>query len=277
MLKSKIDLFAQGWIDIVFEGKNKKYGAYHLRSRESKTTVRAMIIGVILFVSLVSLPLVVNQLEGVFKKEKPVIIDEQVTIVTLPEAEERPDLKEIAPPKQEIKSAQDIKRLVRLEVSTADQVTEEVEAMINFKDKNTGRKNIEGAEDGEIVIDGEKKTGDEVIKIIEEAPLVDQTKLDVQPEPSGGMQAFYTYIGNNLKFDDLDLVGMKVRVVLRFVIETNGKLTDVKIEDAGGFPELAERAVKLLQSERAPKWQPGVKNGMRVRTIYSIPIIADQR
>ena len=56
----KLDLFKRQWIDIVFEGRNKAYGAYELRKENSKTTLRALVIGAFIFGLAVSAPLIMK-------------------------------------------------------------------------------------------------------------------------------------------------------------------------------------------------------------------------
>ena len=56
----KLDLFKRQWIDIVFEGKNKAYGAYELRQENPKTTVRSLIIGAVIFGLAIFAPILIN-------------------------------------------------------------------------------------------------------------------------------------------------------------------------------------------------------------------------
>lgn len=59
---SKVSVFEHGWIDLVFEGRNKEYGAYQLRKQDSKTTMLALFSGIGIMVLLVSIPAIVNLL-----------------------------------------------------------------------------------------------------------------------------------------------------------------------------------------------------------------------
>ena len=56
----KLDLLKRQWIDIVFEGRNKAYGAYELRKENSKTTLRSLVIGAFIFGLAVSAPLIIS-------------------------------------------------------------------------------------------------------------------------------------------------------------------------------------------------------------------------
>jgi protein TonB len=78
MLGSKIDLFNPQWLDVVFAGRNKSYGAYELRKGNSKTTSRAVIIGSLLFITMVSLPLIIRYISGILPEEEKVKITEVV-------------------------------------------------------------------------------------------------------------------------------------------------------------------------------------------------------
>jgi protein TonB len=78
MLGSKIDLFNPQWLDVVFAGRNKNYGAYELRRDNSKTTSRAVIVGSLLFITMVSLPLIIRYISGILPEADKVKITEVV-------------------------------------------------------------------------------------------------------------------------------------------------------------------------------------------------------
>ena len=71
MLGSKLDILKQEWIDVVFSGRNKAYGAYELRKTSPRTTNRALIFGAVFFIFVISLPTIINKIEGFIPKEKP--------------------------------------------------------------------------------------------------------------------------------------------------------------------------------------------------------------
>ena len=88
----KLDLLKNQWVDIVFEGRNKKYGAFELRKTNGKTTLRALIIGGFIFIFLVSLPVLSNLLPD---GSDDAVLDQKITTVKLP-PKEKP--KENIPP-----------------------------------------------------------------------------------------------------------------------------------------------------------------------------------
>lgn len=97
--------------------------------------------------------------------------------------------------------------------------------------------------------------------------LYNSAKVDVQPQFSGGIEAFFKFIANHYKMPNVDKFSGKVYVT--FVIEKDGSLTDFKvIKDIGyGTGQEAIRVLKL-----SPKWKPAEQNGQKVRCTYSLPI-----
>ena len=94
--------------------------------------------------------------------------------------------------------------------------------------------------------------------------------VEDQPEPQGGMQAFYEYVGKNLKYpSQARRMGIEGKVFVQFVVNTDGTLTDVQaIKGIGaGCDDEAVRVVKT-----APKWKPGKQRGKPVRVRMVLPI-----
>lgn len=98
--------------------------------------------------------------------------------------------------------------------------------------------------------------------------------IEVQPTPPGGMQAFMQYIAHNYKYPE-EAVKAKVvgRVIVTFVVEKDGSLSDVKVVRDLGYGT-GEEAVRVLAS--SPKWKPGVQNGKPVRVQFTLPIQLNQ-
>ena len=71
MLGSKLDILNQEWIDVVFTGRNKAYGAYELRRDNGRNTRNALIIGVVAFVVLISANTIINLISGFIPQSKP--------------------------------------------------------------------------------------------------------------------------------------------------------------------------------------------------------------
>lgn len=106
----------------------------------------------------------------------------------------------------------------------------------------------------------EEETADEIFTIVEN-----------QPEPAGGMSAFYEYVAKNLKYPILARRNnIEGRVYIEFVVEKDGSLTDVKIiKGIGGGCD--EEAIRIIKN--APKWNPGKQRGRPVRVKMVLPIL----
>lgn len=139
-------------------------------------------------------------------------------------------------------------------------------------DKVAGSRNIEASDDGEVVIDGthsEVKVDSEIV----ESPDKIYTAVEVMPDYPGGINEFRNFVARSYDTSGINRT-LKGQVVIQFVVETDGSLTNFKIlRDLGhGTGERAIRAIK-----RAKKWQPGNQNGRPVRVLYNFPMMIDIR
>ncbi|MEO1655352.1 MAG: energy transducer TonB, partial [Bacteroidota bacterium] len=93
---------------------------------------------------------------------------------------------------------------------------------------------------------------------------------EVQPEPKGGMAAFYKYLGKKIKYPKLARrMQIEGRVFVQFVVDKDGSLTDIKVlKGIGGGCD--EEAIRVLKE--APKWEAGRQRGKPVRVRMSVPI-----
>ncbi|MEO3408275.1 energy transducer TonB [Mucilaginibacter sp. CAU 1740] len=96
------------------------------------------------------------------------------------------------------------------------------------------------------------------------------TSIERVPEFPGGIPALINYIGNSVKYPDVArLIGINGKVVVSFVVDTTGRVTNVMPVNCIGAGCEAEAARVL---ENSPQWLPGIQNGRPVRVQYSVPI-----
>ena len=96
-------------------------------------------------------------------------------------------------------------------------------------------------------------------------------KCEVLPEYPGGIQAMMKFIGENQKYPaEAVKRGEQGRVVVSFVVEKDGSLTDIEVTKHA-TPTLDEAAVETVK--KMPKWKPGVQNGKKVRVKYTVPVM----
>lgn len=256
----KLDLLKKQWLEIVFEGRNKLYGAYELRSSNGKTTMRAFIIGGVIFTFLVSIPVLANLLP---ESSDEVVLDQKITTVKLPPKEEKP--KENLPPPPPPPPKVDQVKFVKPVVAKADEVVEEPPKIKEIVDKKIGAETIKGDPDAPLTVE---PVGNGPSNVVEEDNSIhNMAGIEVKPDFPGGLEKFYKYVGNNYKVPEED--GLKGKVFVTFVVEKDGSLTDVKVIRDIGYGTGAE-AIRVLK--KSPRWNPGEQNGKKVRVLYSLPI-----
>ncbi|WP_300564847.1 energy transducer TonB [Flavobacterium sp.] len=266
----KLDLLKPQWLDLVFEGRNKKYGAYELRKENPKTSIKALLGGAIVFALAIGLPLLLDMIPS---DEAKNTLDEKVVLVNIEKPKEDP-LKPPPPPPEPPKPKIDEVKFVKPEVVKAKEVVEEVKTIEDLKDKNIASKDQKGDKDADIVIDQPTGEGDKDAEIVDNN-IYSSAGIEVQPDFPGGMANFYKYVGNNFRKDDIaeKLNGsLKGRIFVEFVVEKDGSLTDIKVLRDLGYGT-KEEALRVLRS--SPKWKPGVQNGKTIRVKYSLPIVVD--
>lgn len=257
----KLDIYKQKWIDMVFEGKNKAYGAYVLRKENPKVTLIALFIGAAIFASLLALPMLDWSSDNELVEEKVTMVD--MAKLAAPPVEEPKPLIPPPPPPPPAPKIDEVK-FVKPKVVEKEKVVEEIKTIEELKDKNVGAKDVKGRDDGKIVIDAPSGEGDKDVKIVEDNTVYNA--VEVKPDFPGGLQKFYDFVGKNYRAPEEDIRG---KVYVQFVVEKDGSLTDIKVMRDIGYGTGAE-AIRVLK--KSPKWKPGIQNGRPVRVLYSLPI-----
>ena len=258
----KLDIYKQKWIDMVFEGRNKAYGAYVLRKENPKVTVIALLIGGTVFASLLALPMLDWSSNKDADQEKVTMVDMAKLDIPPPVEEVKPLVPPPPPPPPAPKV--DEVKFVKPKVVEKEKVVEEIKTIEELKDKNVGAKDVKGRDDGKIVIDAPSGDGDKDVKIVEDNTVYNA--VEVKPDFPGGLQKFYEFVGKNYRAPEEDVKG---KVYVQFVVEKDGSLTDIKVMRDVGYGTGAE-AIRVLK--KSPKWKPGIQNGRPVRVLYSLPI-----
>ncbi len=254
--------------DIVFENRNKAYGAYELRTHYTANMNRALFIGVACF----GLMLLTNFLFARQKDEKIVMIDGEHFIKDLPEENilpiEKP--KEVEPPKP----IEQVKTVAFLIPEVVEETDKEVAPPSPDEMENAviSDKTQDGIETDEIAAAPPTEVKS-VEKTIVELPEEDNTAfitVEVQPSFMGGNSEMYKFLGKNLKYPTAaQRANIQGKVFLSFIVEKDGSITDIETIKGIGFgcDEEAMRVVKLM-----PKWIAGKQNGRNVRVKFTIPV-----
>lgn len=271
---SKIDLISNEWTDLVFEGRNQAYGAYKLRKGTAKRNVWALII-VGLAAALLYLGL---QLQKMAEANKKVENTQAVELATLntEKKEAKVEKKEIIKQEPE-KVVEQVKSSVKFTapiIKKDSEVKEEDEIKLDEVQKSD--KAV-----GAFTVEGNDEVGGAVLKAKEDiaAPeppkhVVEETKIftvvEQMPMYPGGDAALMGYLRDNIKYPTVAAEnGVQGRVVVGFVVERDGSITDVNIL-RGVDPSLDREAMRVVKS--MPRWNPGKQNGSAVRVKYQVPV-----
>jgi protein TonB len=265
MLGSKLDIFNQQWIDVVFAGRNKAYGAYELRKDNGRNAGKALLIAIIVFVVIISANTIINFITGFIPKAK-----EKVKITNVVLAQPPPDLKKPPPPpppeppKPKVDQVKFPPPVVKPDV----EVKEKPPTIEDLKVADPGQKNLKGDKNADVTID--EPVGNSDAKVTEEDPNRIFTAVEKEPGFPGGLTAFGKYLEKNIRYPAVARENnTQGKVIVSFVCERDGSLTDVKV--ARGIGDgCDEEAVRVIKN--SPKWTPGIQNGRPVRVSYSVPI-----
>jgi tonB family C-terminal domain len=95
--------------------------------------------------------------------------------------------------------------------------------------------------------------------------------VEVMPQFPGGQIAMLKYIMENIKYPEQAMKeGIQGRVAVRFIVEKDGSISDVK-PILSVHPLLNKEAVRVVKS--MPKWSPGKQNGKPVRVRFNVPVM----
>lgn len=253
-------------LDIIFEGRNKEYGAYDLR----KTYVKRITTAFLVTVSICVLFFISTVLANSRSKKDVKIIVQDVELQDFKEPEEKkpeppppppPPIQE--PPKVEMKQFTPPK-IVKAEEVKPDEVPPEV---TKLEESAIGTKNQEGMKDEGVVVAPvvEAGTGTKV-----EAPKVEEdynkifTVVQIEAEFPGGKAAWNKYLQRNLNSSlpmDNGAPPGRYTVNVVFTVDKEGNVSDVQAENDPGYGTKDE-AIRVIK--KGPKWKPAIQNGRNV-------------
>ena len=270
-----VDLSSREWRDLIFEGKNKEFGAYEMRKNSDARHNKAMIVVIIIMALAFILPFLVNTM----LPKAEANIDEEieqamVNIETDAAEEEEPEeeLERIEEQKPEV-LPEEVLNTVKVteraivdddqvkaedEIKTQEELqqTETAFGQTDF-DKGTDDLNVVREHKDEIVV--EEKEEEKVFSAVEQ-----------MPQFPGGEAELMKYISNNIKYPTMAMENnIQGRVVVQFVVTSTGKIGEVKVVRSKD-PDLDKEAVRVVKS--LPNFIPGKMNGQAVNVWYTLPI-----
>jgi protein TonB len=262
---SKLSIYDNAWADIVFEGKNKEYGAYQLRRENPKTTLKAMLIALFLIGLIMSIPLFLSSFKNAPAVPPPTEPTVHVVAFHKKEEPQKQKTKLAEPTRTEKPKPSWQKPIITAAPNTDPEIPESNSFPVN---SNPETENTAGAAPGN---DGPEITGSPIAPENRPANNSPVIAVDVQPQFPGGMDNFYKYIRKNFKTpEETSISGSAMKVFVYFVIEIDGSMTDIQVLKNPGYG-LDKEAIRVLKSLKI-KWEPGMLKGVKVRTAYTLPI-----
>lgn len=268
-----IKLNSSEWCDLIFEGKNKQYGAYRLRGSSSKRHIAAFIV-VLLFAGFLSaLPGLISVVKNL--TTPAVSMEDTFELSNIPIDEQVPEeniiKQETAPPPPPLKTTV---QFVPPTIAKDEEVKDD-DAMKSQEDLNANKiqisvADVKGTDDKHGIDIAELK---EHKVIVEEKPADDKPFVTVEQMPTfpGGEAEMHRFIGENLKYPVVaQEAGIQGRVTIRFVVTKTGAISDVTVI-RGIDPACDKEAVRVVKA--MPKWIPGKQNGLNVPVYFTLPIV----
>lgn len=261
------------FLDILFDGRSKEYGAYELRKTYNIRLSKAlggMVAAVVLCFGLYLL----SSREDGAKRLVMMVQDVQLEDLKEKKKNEPPP----PPPAQLPPAKVEITRFTPPRIVRDNEVKEEEKPpdQAKLEDSKIGSINQEGVKDEGIV----QGPGSDAGKGVVEAPRAAATedydktfmKVEIESEYPGGRAAWQRFLNKNLRFPDAALnEQIQGTVLVQFIVDKDGNVSDVRAisgPDEGG---LREEAIHVI--EKSGKWNPGVQNGRQVKSYKNQPII----
>ena len=275
-----VDLSSKEWTDLVFQGKNKEFGAYTLRSTSVKRHTKAVVIVVVCLALIMAW--VAAQSFGLFEaaeEDTNANAGQELTTIANVEEVEEEEEQQLDIPEPEPEDVQVEEEVTATQAVTEVVIKEEVDEDRKIKDQQEVLDNTAqlGAADHEGKEDALKEAVTK--EVVEEAPKVEKPKdegpvniamVEQKPEFPGGTAAMYTWLSNNINYPAAaSEEGIQGKVTVQFIVEKNGSISNVKVV-RGKHPALDAEAKRVVS--KMPRWTPGRNNGQPVRVTYNLPV-----
>lgn len=271
---AKIDLISRDWTEMVFEGRNKEYGAYRLRKNAGKRNLYSLIT---IFIAALAIWGGISLVKFVESRTKSVAQTSVAELSALNQPKKKAEVKQqkkvkLEQPEKVVERVKSSVKFTAPVIKKDDEVKPEDELKTQDELMNTktaiGALDVKGNDDA----NGEVLKLKEAVAQPEPKPEVEKVFDVVEQMPSfpGGPSALMEWLSNNVKYPVVAQEnGVQGRVVVSFVVERDGSITDVKVV-RGVDPSLDKEASRVVRA--MPRWIPGKQNGSAVRVKYNVPV-----
>lgn len=252
-------------LDIIFDGRNKEYGAYQLRKSYNRRITIALIGTVAICVITILSSVIASATK---KNDKTEIFVQDMELQDVKQEEKKPEPPPPPPPPAPEPPKVEITKFTPPKIVKDEEVKEEdeIKEVEKLEDTKIGVINQEGIKDDGFVAPPVESKGTGVV----EAPKVEEdydkvfTVVQIAAEFPGGLAAWQKYLERNLNRDlpvDNGAPPGKYTVTVSFIVDKTGVISDVKAENNPGYGT-ADEAVRVIR--KGPNWKPAVQNGRNV-------------
>jgi protein TonB len=249
----------QSWDEMVFENRNREYGAYLVRKGYNKNLVTAVIATLIVFILILLYPSVSKWLGG---NDVPIKDPPRKLVYTELSAPPPIDKPKPPPPQVQLPRLQKIIKFVPPKV-VKEEVREVLPTIEEIKVNETGAEAVEGPTD--VIFD---EPVAEVVGGESDDELF--TVVDQQPEYAGGYDAMMAFIRSNMTYPaNARRMRIEGTVHVSFIVSKTGEISEVRVL-RGIMTECDREAVRVVQM--MPPWKPGKQNGRPVNVRFILPL-----
>lgn len=285
-MSKSIDLTSKEWRDLVFEGKNKEYGAYQMRQKSPKRHWVAIVCTVVGLLVLGAIIWGYTSYSNKKAEEEALAKAAEMQAAAMAAAEEEA-------PEEEEEEIEEIKYEEPEEVveeAIAAQMVTEI-AIEDVVDKEREVKTVEEVQQNEAQIGAVNQEGkidisqvNDAVKEVVVAPVAPKVEPIKKPEPEkifeaveeqatfpGGQAAMMKWLGNNIKYPEIaQQNGTEGKVTVKFTVEKDGSISNPTIAK-GVDKDLDREAIRVVK--KMPHWKPGKNNGVAVRSYFYLPVV----
>lgn len=277
-----VDLSSKEWTDIIFDGKNKEFGAYQLRRNSDKRHNRAVLATLIGLVVILVGAYFLGMYNDFRAKQHEAELQAQLEQQLAQMAEEVPEeeapeeeIQAVEAPEQEQALPEEILNTIKdteIQIAADNEVTEDITSKDDVAestaaagattfDQGTDNLEVVRTHKDEIIVE-EKKPEPKKEEIF--------TAVEQMPQFPGGEAELMKYVTNHIKYPTMAAENnIQGRVVVKFVVKKDGSVGEVQVL-RGKDPDLDKEAVRVVRT--LPKFIPGKMNGQAVSVWFTLPI-----
>lgn len=277
-----VDLSSKEWTDIIFDGKNKEFGAYQLRRNSDKRHNRAVLATLIGLIVILVGAYFLGMYNDFRAKQHEAELQAQLEQQLAQMAEEVPEeeapeeeIQAVEAPEQEQALPEEILNTIKdteIQIAADNEVTEDITSKDDVAestaaagattfDQGTDNLEVVRTHKDEIIVE-EKKPEPKKEEIF--------TAVEQMPQFPGGEAELMKYVSNHIKYPTMAAENnIQGRVVVKFVVKKDGSVGEVQVL-RGKDPDLDKEAVRVVRT--LPKFIPGKMNGQAVSVWFTLPI-----